>query len=165
MQHLADQLNNDTKRTVEKKDSPALLLQSVIDENKEDMKDEVYLKLCTELMKVQNEYNAYVFYELMIIHTRVYKSECDTIETELIPVKRIIRVEKKLMKKYMRDVRPETEPDHIKTYHYLCMCATKMYDDPVVFKQHGRTRSENHSLYVNPSAYLVTYDEIDNYNE
>lgn len=167
MQHLVDQLNNDAKRTGgETKDPPALVLQSILDDNKEGMSDSLYLKLCTELMKIQNSYEAYTFYELMIIYTRVYKSEFDTIEVEQIPVKRIVRVEKKLLQNYMREVRPESEADHIKIYHYLCMCATKLYDDPIEFKQHGRrTRSENSNLYVNPSSYLVTYNEIDNYNE
>ena len=72
-------------------ETPCQMLQSILDDNKETLTDELYLQLCNKLLEANKTLNKYCFYEIYYTKTVVKRVSARDIDIELLPEKRILR--------------------------------------------------------------------------
>lgn len=160
-----NQINHDNKE--EKKgqkyrtEDTCAILQGILDENKEKLTDDVYLKLCNVLMEQSRKENRYSFYECYYSIAEPMRVAETKIHIKQLPEKRILRIDNELYGRWKTETRDNEEKEHYSLYVYLTKCLKSILNTTMVLKNYDCHQQENMTLEVVKDCHLISYTNID----
>lgn len=153
-------LISETKNREAVNETPCQLLQGILDDNKEQLTDELYLQLCNRLLDANKTLNKYCFYEVYYTKTVVKRvSEID-IDIELVPEKRILRINTQLFSKWKTETRDDDEKSDYSKYVYLSKCLESIINKQELLPHFNCHGEASPSLKVSPDCHIISYEEI-----
>lgn len=159
--------NNSLREQKEQKEaveSPCAILQNILDDNKEELSDALYLKLCNALLEANKKENKYKFYEVYYAHTKASRVSQDRIDLSIVPNKRIIRINTHLFDKWRVETRDGEEKHHFSLYIYLKKCLKAINNELENLEHTGCNGEEHMDIEVIGDCHLISYEELDTRN-
>ncbi len=141
-------------------ETPCQMLQSILDDNKETLTDELYLQLCNKLLEANKTLNKYCFYEIYYTKTVVKRVSARDIDIELLPEKRILRINTQLFSKWKTETRDEDEKQDYSKYVYLTKCLESILNTKELLPHQTCHGEESQMISIRHDCHIISYEKI-----
>ena len=160
-----NEFNNENKEEKKGRDyrteDTCSILQGILDDNKEKLTDDVYMKLCNALMEQSKKENRYSFYECYYCIAEPVRVSDIKIHIKQLPEKRILRIDNELYNRWKTETRDSEEKEHYSLYVYLTKCLKSSLNTIRVLKNFDCHQQENMTIEVLKDCHLISYTNID----
>jgi hypothetical protein len=163
-----DIMNNSLQEQKEQKEkekealveSHCAILQGILDDNKQEIPDSLYLKLCNALMDENKKEHKYKFYEVYYVYTKSRRISQDRIDLSIVPNKRILRVNTHLFDRWRVETRDGDEKHHFSLYIYLKKCLCSINNELEILEHTGCNGEDHMDIEVMGDCHLISYEEL-----